>query len=96
MMLVNNGLENIHLHHKELLGAVREKYSTVPIPGPEVSLDEPPLRRQKRQQTEKDQLVEQLRTNLEEVSNKVRYETEARKLRKSTKVDASKYQLIFI
>ena len=28
-------------------------------------------------QTEKDQLIEQLRANLEEVSNKVRYETEA-------------------
>ena len=39
-MLVNNGLENTHLHlAKEMLGAVREKYSTVPIPGSEVSLD---------------------------------------------------------
>ena len=32
-MWVNNGLENIHSFAKELLGAVREKYSTVPIPG---------------------------------------------------------------
>ena len=60
---------------KELLGAVREKYSTVPIPGSEVSLDGAALRAEA--QTEKDQLVEQLRANLEEVSNKVRYETEA-------------------
>tara|TARA_B100001057_G_scaffold168598_1_gene169334 strand:- start:8188 stop:9339 length:1152 start_codon:yes stop_codon:yes gene_type:complete len=60
---------------KELLGAVREKYSTVPIPGSEVSLDGAALRAEA--QTEKDQLIEQLRTNLEEVSNKVRYETEA-------------------
>ena len=60
---------------KELLGAVREKYSTVPIPGSEVSLDGAALRAEA--QTEKDQLIEQLRANLEEVSNKVRYETEA-------------------
>ena len=60
---------------KELLGAVREKYSTVPIPGSEVSLDGAALRAEA--QTEKDALVEQLRENLEEVSNKVRYQTEA-------------------
>tara|TARA_Y100001937_G_scaffold56230_1_gene77335 strand:- start:15264 stop:16415 length:1152 start_codon:yes stop_codon:yes gene_type:complete len=60
---------------KELLGAVREKYSTVPIPGSEVSLDGAALRAEA--QTEKDGLIEQLRANLEEVSNKVRYETEA-------------------
>ena len=60
---------------KELLGAVREKYSTVPIPGSEVSLGGAALRAEA--QTEKDQLIEQLRANLEEVSNKVRYETEA-------------------
>ena len=30
-----------------------------------------------RSQTEKDALIEQLRENLQEVSNKVRYETEA-------------------
>ena len=60
---------------KELLGAIREKYSTVPIPGSEVSLDGAALRAEA--QTEKDQLVEQLRANLEEVSNKVRYQTEA-------------------
>jgi hypothetical protein len=60
---------------KELLGAIREKYSTVPIPGSEVSLDGAALRAEA--QTEKDQLVEQLRENLQEVSNKVRYETEA-------------------
>ena len=52
-----------------------EKYSTVPIPGSEVSLDGAALRAEA--QTEKDQLIEQLRANLEEVSNKVRYQTEA-------------------
>lgn len=60
---------------KELLGAIREKYSTVPIPGSEVSLDGAALRAEA--QTEKDTLIEQLRENLQEVSNKVRYETEA-------------------
>ena len=60
---------------KELLGAIREKYSTVPIPGSEVSLDGAALRAEA--QTEKDALIEQFRENLQEVSNKVRYETEA-------------------
>ena len=63
MMLVNNGLENIHLAlAKEMLGAIREKYSSVPIPGSEVSLDGSALRAEA--QTEKDNLIEQLRENL--------------------------------
>ena len=57
---------------KELLGAIREKYSTVPIPGSEISLDGAALRAEA--QTEKDFLVEQLRENLEEVSRKVQFE----------------------
>ena len=60
---------------KEMLGAVREKYSTVPIPGSEVSLDGAALRAEA--QTEKDALVEQLRENLNEVSKKQRMENEA-------------------
>ena len=60
---------------KEMLGAVREKYSTVPIPGSEVSLDGAALRAEA--QTEKDTLVEQLRENLNEVSKKKRMENEA-------------------
>ena len=60
---------------KEMLGAVREKYSTVPIPGSEVSLDGAALRAEA--QTEKDALVEQLRENLNEVSKKTRMENEA-------------------
>ena len=60
---------------KEMLGAVREKYSTVPIPGSEVSLDGAALRAEA--QTEKDNLVEQLRENLNEVSKKTRMENEA-------------------
>ena len=60
---------------KEMLGAVREKYSTVPIPGSEVSLDGAALRAEA--QTEKDALIEQLRENLNEVSKKQRIENEA-------------------
>ena len=60
---------------KEMLGAVREKYSTVPIPGSEVSLDGAALRAEA--QSEKDALIEQLRENLNEVSKKVRMENEA-------------------
>ena len=57
---------------KELLGAVREKYSTVPIPGSEISLDGAALRAEA--QTEKEGLVTQLRENLEEVSRKNQFE----------------------
>src|SRR6056300_741020 len=57
---------------KELLGAIREKYSSVPIPGSEVSLDGAALRSEA--QTEKDALIEQLRENLEELSRKVQFE----------------------
>jgi hypothetical protein len=60
---------------KEMLGAIREKYNTVPIPGSEVSLDGAALRAEA--QTEKDSLVEQLRENLNEVSKKQRMENEA-------------------
>jgi len=60
---------------KEMLGAIREKYNTVPIPGSEVSLDGASLRAEA--QTEKDNLIEQLRENLNEVSKKTRMENEA-------------------
>lgn len=53
---------------KELLGAVREKYSSIPIPDGEVSLDGAALRAEA--QTEKDALIDQLRENLEELSRK--------------------------
>ena len=57
---------------KELLGAIREKYSSVPIPGSEISLDGAALRAEA--QTEKDGLIEQLRENLEELSRKNQFE----------------------
>ncbi len=53
---------------KELLGAIREKYSSVPIPDGEVSLDGAALRAEA--QVEKDALITQLRENLEELSRK--------------------------
>jgi len=53
---------------KELLGAIREKYSNVPIPDGEVSLDGAALRAEA--QVEKDELIKQLRENLEELSRK--------------------------
>ena len=60
---------------KELLGAIREKYSSVPIPGSEISLDGASLRAEA--QTEKDNLMEQLRENLEELSRKNQFEVKA-------------------
>ena len=56
-----------------MLGAVREKYSTVPIPGSEVSLDGA-LRNEF--SNRKGYFIEQLRENLNEVSKKQRMEKE--------------------
>jgi hypothetical protein len=53
---------------KELLGAIREKYNSIPIPDGEVSLDGAALRAEA--QVEKDALIQQLRENLEEMSRK--------------------------
>ena len=50
---------------KEMLGAVREKYSQIPIPGSEISLDGAALRSEA--QTEKEALMTQLRETLEEL-----------------------------
>jgi hypothetical protein len=57
---------------KELLGAIREKYSTIPIPNAEVSLDGAALRSEA--QNEKETLMTQLRENLEELSRKNQFE----------------------
>jgi len=51
---------------KELLGAIREKYNSVPIPDGDVTLDGAALRSEA--QVEKDALITQLRENLEEMS----------------------------
>jgi hypothetical protein len=60
---------------KELLGAIREKYNSIPIPDGEVSLDGAALRAEA--QVEKDTLIEQLRENLEELSRKNVFEKQA-------------------
>ena len=51
---------------KEVLGNIRNKYSSTPIPGSEITLNGADLVSQA--QIEKDSLIEQLRTNLEAVS----------------------------
>jgi hypothetical protein len=60
---------------KELLGAIREKYNTIPIPGGETTLDGAQLRAEAT--TEKENLVTQLRENLDEVSRKKIFENKA-------------------
>ena len=67
-----------------MLGAIREKYNTVPIPGSEVSLDGAALRAEA--QTEKDNLIEQLRENLNEVSKKTRMENESNMVEQQQKI----------
>ena len=57
---------------KELLGAIREKYSSIPIPDAEISLDGAALRAEA--QVEKDYLMTQLRENLEELGRKTQFE----------------------
>jgi hypothetical protein len=57
---------------KELLGAIREKYNSIPIPDGEISLDGAALRSEA--QVEKDTLITQLRENLEELSRKNMFE----------------------
>jgi hypothetical protein len=57
---------------KELLGAIREKYDSIPIPDGELRLDGAALRAEA--QVEKDSLIEQLRENLEELSRKNQFE----------------------
>jgi hypothetical protein len=69
---------------KELLGAIREKYSTIPIPGSDVSLDGAQLRAEAT--TEKEALVTQLRDKLEEVSKKPRIENESNMVEQQQKI----------
>jgi len=59
---------------KELLGMVRSKYGTIPIPGAEVSLDGDTLRAEAT--AEKEQLVEQLREMLDQTSNRALLEAD--------------------
>jgi len=59
---------------KELLGIIRSKYGNIPIPNAEVSLDGDTLRAEA--PAEKEQLIEQLRENLEQTSRKALMEAQ--------------------
>jgi hypothetical protein len=59
---------------KELLGIIRSKYGTIPIPNSEVSLDGDTLRAEAT--AEKEQLIEQLRETLEQTSRKAMMEAQ--------------------
>ena len=59
---------------KELLGIVRSKYGNIPIPNAEVSMDGDTLRAEAT--AEKEQLIEQLRENLEHTSRKALMEAQ--------------------
>ncbi len=54
---------------KELLGAIRSKYSSVPIPGAEINLDGDALRSEAA--SEKDRLIQELQANLEATSRRM-------------------------
>ena len=70
---------------KEVLGNIRNKYSSIPIPGAEVTLNGADLISQA--QTEKDALIAQLRENLEATSR------EAQITKASTEADNIQSQL---
>lgn len=60
---------------KEVLGGIREKYSNIPIPNAEITLDGAALRAEAN--TEKELLITQLRENLEALSKKTIFEDRA-------------------
>ena len=60
---------------KELLGAIRSKYSSVPIPGAEINLDGDTLRSEAA--SEKDRLITELRENLEATSRRMMMQSDA-------------------
>ncbi len=60
---------------KELLGCIRQKYQTIPIPGGEVTLDGAELRNEAQQ--EKTDLITQLRETLDATSQKSQMENQA-------------------
>jgi hypothetical protein len=79
---------------KELLGAVRQKYSTVPIPGGEVTLDGAELRSEAN--TEKEALITQLREMLEATTLDKQLESNANKVEKTMTTLKSVPNLIYI
>ena len=64
---------------KEVLGSIRQKYQTIPIPGAEVTLDGGELRQEAA--AEKTDLITQLRENLEATGRKAQMEMRAEEAR---------------
>jgi len=64
---------------KEVLGSIRQKYQSIPIPGAEVTLDGGELRQEAA--TEKTDLITQLRENLEASGRKAQMEMRAEEAR---------------
>jgi hypothetical protein len=69
---------------KEMLAYIRGKYSTVPIPGAEVTLNQQDLLADAR--SEKIALLEQLRAMLDQTSRKIQLEQQAAELENSVKL----------
>jgi hypothetical protein len=63
---------------KELLGSIRQKYQSIPIPGAEVTLDGGELRSEA--QAEKEALITQLRESLEVSGRKAQLEAQAQEV----------------
>jgi hypothetical protein len=79
---------------KENLGLIRQKYSTIPIPGGEVTLDGSELRSEA--SSEKETLITQLRENLEATSRKAQMEAKADETEKMTSIMKTVPLLIYI
>jgi hypothetical protein len=79
---------------KEMLGAIRQKYSTIPIPGGEVTLDGAELRSEA--STEKEALLTQLREMLEASLPSKLIEEQAMKADKSTEILKKVPMMIYI
>jgi hypothetical protein len=79
---------------KEILGAIRQKYSTIPIPGGEVTLDGGELRGEAKE--EKEGLITQLREMLEATLGTNLLEQQANKADKSQEILKKIPMLIYI
>ena len=79
---------------KEMLGAIRQKYSTIPIPGGEVTLDGGELRSEAT--AEKETLITQLREMLEASLGSNLMEQQANKADKSQEILRKVPMLIYI
>ena len=73
---------------------IRQKYSTIPIPGGEVTLDGSELRSEAA--SEKESLITQLRENLEATSRKAQMEAKADETEKMTVIMKTVPLLIYI